>query len=121
MATILPFRRKPAPAADKPPDEPPQLTVNGIIEIRATDEGDQIKVNGAYTDRVHHGAFVALQLLNMFANKIAASDGIGYSSSEPVKTVVVPPAKKKRGLPAGFLETTEMGDLEPPPPRRRRR
>lgn len=95
--------------------------MNGLIEIRATDEGDQIKVNGAYTDRLQHGAFVALQLLNMFANKIAASDGVGYSSSGPVRTTLVPPPKKKRGLPAGFLETTEMGDLEPPPPRRRRR
>lgn len=119
MATILPFRRKPAPA-DEPPD-PPESTVNGLIEIRATDQGDLIKVHGAYTDRLQHGAFVALSLLNMFVNKIASSDGAGYSSSEPVKTILVPTTKKKRGLPAGFLETTEMGELEPPPPRRRRR
>lgn len=117
MATILPFRRKPATA--EPPDEPPQSTVNGIIEIHATDEGDHIKVNGAYTDRLQHGAFVALQLLNMFVGKIKESGGVGYSSAEPVKTVIVP-TRTKRGLPAAFLETTEMGDLEPPPRRRRR-
>lgn len=116
MATILPFRRKPAPAGE-PPDEPPQSTINGVIEIRATDEGDHIKINGAYTDRLQHGAFVALRLLNMFVDKIAASDGAGYSSSDPVKAVIAP--RKKRGLPAAFLETTEMGELEPPPRRRR--
>lgn len=119
MATIIPFRRKPA-TADKPPDEPPQSTVQGLIEIRATEEGDHIKVNGAYTDRLQHGAFVALRLLNMFVNKIADSDGVGYSSSEPVKTILVPP-RSEHGLHPTFLETTQMGDLEQPQPRPRRR
>lgn len=103
MADILQFRtRKPAPAATSEP------TVHGLIEIRNTDAGEEIRVNGAYTDRLQHGAFASLKLLNWFVDKIASSGDAGFSSSEPLRAIL----PKKRGLPIGLQETTDMVPLE---------
>jgi hypothetical protein len=114
MADILPFRRK---KLEPTASEPPPSSIHGLIEIRADDAGDHIKVNGAYTDRLQHGAFVALRLLNMFVDKIAASDGAGYSSSETLQTIL---PNKRKALPDKFgPDATDLAPLEQP--RRRRR
>lgn len=103
MADILPFRRKPEITSEP--------FAAGLIEIRATAEGDEISVCGAYTDRLQHGAFIALKLLNMFVDKIAASGDAGSSYSAPLMTALRY-EKKKRGLPIGLQETTDMVPLE---------
>lgn len=115
MATIIPFRRRKPATTSEPPSSP--VTAHGIIEIRATDEGDEISVDGAYTDRLQHGAFVALRLLNMFVDKIAEKGGAGYSSSEALQTTL---PKKRIGPRPGITETTDMAPLELQPRRRLR-
>lgn len=69
-----------------------------------------INVTGSYADRLQHGAVAVIKLLNIFAEKIAASGDAGYSSSPPLREKIARPRK----LAPRFLETTDFADLEPP-------
>lgn len=84
---VLPFRRPEKPGRAEPTEEE---YVHGTIQIVSTDKGDAIEISGAYVNRLEHGMYVALRLLNMFVDKIAEGNCAGYSTSPPIAMSIPP-------------------------------
>lgn len=91
--------------------------LEGLIMIEAAEDGEEISIMGAFADRMQYGALAMIKALAMIGDKLADSDGAGYSRS-PSLRVTIP--RKKKGLPPRFLETTGFDELTEQPPRRDR-
>jgi len=81
--------------------------VLGRIQIDATEAGDVITVNGAFTERMQHGVYALTKALGMFVERIAELGGSGYTSVPAIHEELPRPNKP---LPPGIAET-DFGEL----------
>jgi hypothetical protein len=91
--------------------------LQGLIQIEATEGGEQISIMGAFADRMQYGALMLIKALGIVGNKIENDPGIGDSYSSSIRETHL---RKKRGQPRRLREYTGFGELTETPPRRAR-
>jgi hypothetical protein len=87
----------------------------GLIQIKATEDGEEITISGAFASDSQYGALAMIKALNMLGERIIESGGELWAAISPVRD-----AKKQQRLAPGFLETTDFGDLDDPGTRTRK-
>jgi hypothetical protein len=102
MSKIFQFPSRGRAIPERPAD------VQGLIKIETTDQGEEITVSGAFTERLQDGVYALTKALGIFVDKIVAEGDYGYTRSEPISVSVPRPKQKLSGR---LLEESTFGEL----------